>query len=134
MEQIKSCDWLNGIPWPGSDKNYRSTPLILNKPELKTEPTAAAAAVAEAVVNGAGRDDDQAPETNGGTTTVQTLPPPPLSLLIAAKEAKHDLIVRKDLEVLGISKKHLESHIERGARSPIIGTYRILMHRYYFEN
>ena len=114
MEQIKSCDWLNGIPWPGSDKNYRSTPLILNKPELKTEPTAAAAAaaVAEAVVNGAGRDDDQAPETNG---TVQTLPPPPppppSSLLIAAKEAKHDLIVRKDLEVLGISKKHLESHM-----------------------
>ena len=91
--------------------------------------------MAEAVVNGAGRDDDQAPETNG---TVQTLPPPPppppSSLLIAAKEAKHDLIVRKDLEVLGISKKHLESHIERGARSPIIGTYRILMHRYYFEN
>ena len=129
MEQIKSCDWLTGIPWPGSDKNYRSTPLILNKPELKTEPTVAAAvAEADAVVNGAG-DDDQAPETNGGTK-VQTLPQPPSSLLIVAKEAKHDLIVRKDLEVLGISKKHLESHIERGAKSPIIGTYRILMHRY----
>ena len=24
MEQIKSCDWLQGVPWPESDRNYRS--------------------------------------------------------------------------------------------------------------
>ena len=37
---------------------------------------------------------------------------------------------RIELGLLGISDDLLESHIERGARSHIIGTYRILNHRF----
>ena len=42
---------------------------------------------------------------------------------------KNELVVRKEMESLGISSEFINSHIERGARSPIIGTYRILLHR-----
>ena len=119
MEQIKSCDWLRGTVWPGPDRDYRSAPLILNKPETKTEP--------EDEPNGEADPEPQEINTSVQQPQPQYMLSVPLS--IAAKEAKHDLIVRRDLEVLGISRKHLESHVERGARSPIIGTYRILMHR-----
>ena len=37
--------------------------------------------------------------------------------------------VRDKLKELGIEGELLESHIERRARSPIIGSYRILLHR-----
>ena len=43
---------------------------------------------------------------------------------------KSELLVRNEMESLGIPSNLISSHIERGARSPIIGTYRILMHRY----
>ena len=43
---------------------------------------------------------------------------------------KSELLVRNEMESLGIPSNLINSHIERGARSPIIGTYRILMHRY----
>ena len=41
----------------------------------------------------------------------------------------NELLVRNEMEGLGISLSLINSHIERGARSPIIGTYRILLHR-----
>ena len=44
---------------------------------------------------------------------------------------KNELLVRNEMEGLGIPSNLINSHIERGARSPIIGTYRILLHRYY---
>merc|ERR1711909_201093 len=42
---------------------------------------------------------------------------------------KNELLVRNEMDSLGISSHLINPHIERGARSPIIGTYRILMHR-----
>ena len=50
-----------------------------------------------------------------------------------SKEAicdKNELLVRNEMDSLGIQTNLINSHIERGARSPFIGTYRILMHRY----
>jgi hypothetical protein len=38
--------------------------------------------------------------------------------------------VRADLSDLGIDSELIENHIDRGSRSQVIGTYRILMHRY----
>ena len=49
-----------------------------------------------------------------------------------SKEAicdKNELLVRNEMDSLGIPSNLINSHIERGARSPIIGAYRILMHR-----
>ena len=43
--------------------------------------------------------------------------------------SKEEEAVRDKLHTLGINQELLESHIERGNRSQIIGTYRILMHR-----
>ena len=42
----------------------------------------------------------------------------------------NEFVVRREMEGLGISSDLLNSHIERGARSAIIGTYRLLLHRY----
>jgi len=120
MEQIKSCDWLRGTAWPGPDQHYRPSPLILAENDKKE---------ANTTENGT---ENKAEETiNSSSDCVSNSKPPhsPASVGEPEEDAKHDLIVRKDLEVLGISRDHLESHAERGARSPLIGTYRILMHR-----
>ena len=42
---------------------------------------------------------------------------------------RNEVLVRNEMKALGISSELINSHIERGARSPIIGTYRILLHR-----
>ena len=42
---------------------------------------------------------------------------------------RNEVLVRNEMKSLGISSELINSHIERGARSPIIGTYRILLHR-----
>ena len=38
MEQIKSCDWLRGVPWPGPDRHYRPGPFIPIDNSDKPEP------------------------------------------------------------------------------------------------
>ena len=45
---------------------------------------------------------------------------------------RNEVLVRNEMKALGISSELINSHIERGARSPIIGTYRILLHRYIY--
>jgi hypothetical protein len=42
----------------------------------------------------------------------------------------YESVVREKLDrQYGITAQKLDSHIERGARSPVIGAYRILMHK-----
>ena len=48
----------------------------------------------------------------------------------AADRPHYESIVRERLAAdYGITGGKLDSHIERGARSPVIGAYRILMHK-----
>ena len=48
----------------------------------------------------------------------------------ASDRPHYESVVRERLAAdFGISGHKLDSHIERGARSPVIGAYRILMHK-----
>ena len=98
--------------WPSPDRNYQSLPrtsfraeeAILNR-DIKSFEN----------INGTLENGNNVDETQG-----------------MSKEAicdKNELLVRNEMDTLGIPSNLINSHIERGARSPIIGTYRILMHR-----
>ena len=98
--------------WPSPDRNYQSLPrtsfraeeAILNR-DIKSFEN----------INGTLENGNNVDETQG-----------------MSKEAicdKNELLVRNEMNSLGIPSNLINSHIERGARSPIIGTYRILMHR-----
>ena len=98
--------------WPSPDRNYQSLPrtsfraeeAILNR-DIKSFEN----------INGTLENGNNVDETQG-----------------MSKEAicdKNELLVRNEMDSLGIPSNLINSHIERGARSPIIGTYRILMHR-----
>ena len=98
--------------WPSPDRNYQSLPRTSFRAE-------------EAILN---RDIKSFENINGtlenGNNVDKTQG--------MSKEAicdKNELLVRNEMDSLGIPSNLINSHIERGARSPIIGTYRILMHR-----
>ena len=61
----------------------------------------------------------------------QSLPTKPHLIRDEAADRPHyESVVRERLAAdFGISGQKLDSHIERGARSPVIGAYRILMHK-----
>ena len=61
----------------------------------------------------------------------QSLPTKPHLIREEAADRPHyESVVRERLAAdFGISGQKLDSHIERGARSPVIGAYRILMHK-----
>lgn len=61
----------------------------------------------------------------------QSLPTRPDMIRDEAADRPHyESVVRERLAAdYGISGQKLDSHIERGARSPVIGAYRILMHK-----
>ena len=61
----------------------------------------------------------------------QSLPTRPNMIRDEASDRPHyESVVRERLATdFGISGHKLDSHIERGARSPVIGAYRILMHK-----
>ena len=61
----------------------------------------------------------------------QSLPSKPHLIRDEAADRPHyESIVRERLAAdYGITGEKLDSHIERGARSPAIGAYRILMHK-----
>ena len=61
----------------------------------------------------------------------QSLPSKPHLIRDEAADRPHyESIVRERLAAdYGITGEKLDSHIERGARSPVIGAYRILMHK-----
>ena len=98
--------------WPSPDRNYQSLPRTSFRAE-------------EAILN---RDIKSFENINGTLENGNNLD----EIQGISKEAicdKNELLVRNEMDSLGIPSNLINSHIERGARSPIIGTYRILMHR-----
>ena len=98
--------------WPSPDRNYQSLPRTSFRAE-------------EAILN---RDIKSFENINGILENGNNVD----EIQGMSKEAicdKNELLVRNEMDSLGIPSNLINSHIERGARSPIIGTYRILMHR-----
>lgn len=64
-------------------------------------------------------------------TSDSTFRPFPVKSPFAPEDlSSEEVEVRSELEGLGIGSDLLESQVERGNRSPVIGAYRILMHRF----
>ena len=98
--------------WPSPDRNYQSLPRTSFRAE-------------EEILN---RDIKSFENINGTLENGNNL----VEIQGMSKEVicdKNELLVRNEMDSLGIPSNLINSHIERGARSPIIGTYRILMHR-----
>ena len=100
------------MKWPLPDKNYRSLP--------RTSFSNGSIENRDVKSFNANDTDDVNQYAEGATTKEKSTP----NIC-----DKNELIVRNEMESLGISSEFINSHIERGARSPIIGTYRILLHR-----
>ena len=111
--QIKDARWLDGVKWPLADENYRRLPRSSFYPGNTHLPNSK-----NGIHENSQIDINNA--LNGGS--------------VEDICDKNELLVRNEMENLGVSSSLINSHIERGARSPIIGTYRILLHRYRNEN
>ena len=112
--KIKNSRWLQGIKWPLSDEKYRALPrssfrnALLVDCDTNSCDTGNTQNGNNDIINGKHNVTKNEPQNAFGS---------------------NELIVRNEMEGLGISSELINSHIERGARSPIIGTYRVLLHR-----
>ena len=113
--KIKDSRWLQGVKWPLPDKNYRSLPrTTFSNGSMENRDINSFNAI------DAQNKDNVNEHVEGATTKEKG---------IQNICDKNEFVVRNEMESLGISSEFINSHIERGARSPIIGTYRILLHR-----
>ena len=104
------------MKWPLPDKNYRSLPRTsFSNGSMETRD------INSFNANDAQNKDNVNQHLEGEETTTEKG--------IQNICDKNEVVVRNEMEILGISSEFINSHIERGARSPIIGTYRILLHR-----
>ena len=109
---------MQGVNWPLPDRNYQSLPRTSFRPEAS-------------ILN---RDTNSFDTINNTVYNGNNISQNVDDNKMLSKEDicdKNELLVRNEMEGLGIPSNLINSHIERGARSPIIGTYRILLHRYY---
>ena len=112
--QIRNSRWLEGVHWPKPDNNYRSLPLRLDRDRCSMKKSQSDESWSSFINEEMGQHEDRIHSAKDQ---------------LSLQDKQNDTIVRRDLSILGISGEMLESHIEKGMRSPIIATYRILMHR-----
>lgn len=99
MDQILSSEWLCGTPLPKVVDEHGDWVTL----PTRTNGVSAAASAG---------DEEGAPPPS---------PPPPLSDI--------EVLARERLAALGIGAALLHENLEKGVRSPVIGTYRIAVHR-----
>ncbi|XP_034255730.1 serine/threonine-protein kinase NIM1-like isoform X2 [Thrips palmi] len=99
MDQIVASEWLCGTPIPKVPDDQG---------DWVTLPTRA---------NGL----STSPPAEDGASPAPPTPPPPLSDI--------EVLARERLAALGIGAALLHENLEKGVRSPVIGTYRIAVHR-----
>lgn len=111
MEQILVSEWLRGTPLPKADVDqgdWVTLPTRING----TTPAPACPNPAPAA------GPEPAP---AAAPTPSPVPSPALTEI--------EVLARERLAALGIGAALLHEHIEKGVRSPVIGTYRIAVHR-----
>lgn len=155
LQEIRNSDWLKGVTFPvtpGASENYSLSPTfqkpISTTPENHSENVSGKTESPETVpVSEENKEtlqceSDMAVKENSidnqssveGSLTVQTdLMNRKQSYSGSEKKENEivatEILARKKLLDFGITSAMLEEHSSRGARSAIIGTYRIVIHR-----
>jgi hypothetical protein len=155
LQEIRNSDWLKGVTFPvtpGASESYSLSPtfhkLISKIPEshsenvpgntdntetvpVSEETKESSHCESDVTVKGNSMDNQSSEE---GSLTVQTdLMNRQQSYSGSEKKENEivatEILARKKLLEFGITSAMLEEHSSRGARSAIIGTYRIVIHR-----
>lgn len=121
MEQVLSSEWLRGTPLPREaahdQDDWVTLPTRINGTTCvpaNMPPSSPAACQA-------------CPEEDGAAPTLAPATPP--HPIPAAPLMEIEVLARERLAALGIGAALLNEHLDKGVRSPVIGTYRIAVHR-----
>ena len=117
MEQILSSEWLRGTPLPKVSKDQGDWVTLPTRINGATTITT----VAGPVPSSASLED--------GAKDIPAAPLPAPTPAPAPALTEIEALARERLAALGIGAALLNEHLDKGVRSPVIGTYRIAVHR-----